>query len=298
MAVIRLPLEAGITTDGRRPSALRTIAVVIVHHVDRADDPRVADYRDLTDPVRRRGDVFVAESRAIVSRLLTRSRFRAASVLVTETALTHLADVLARLDEPPVVYVATLDVMRQIAGFHVHRGCLAVAARGPDLALDAVTMPRGPRALLLLDEVANPDNVGGLFRVAQAFGVDAVVLSPGSADPLYRKSIRVSAGAALSVPFVRSDSWPTALDEIRRAGYTVVALTPDTASTIDALRDGPARVALVVGAEGAGIRELTRAAADLSIRVPMATGVDSLNVVVAAGIGLHRLRGPWIARPP
>ena len=141
--------------------------------------------------------------------------------------------------------------------------------------------------------LADPDNVGAVFRNALAFGVDAVLLSAGTVDPLYRKAIRVSAGAALSLPFARVASWEDGLGRLRTAGYTLVALTPEArAVAIDTVvAAGPplARLALAVGAEGGGLRLATRMAADLAVRIPMAPGVDSLNVATATGIALHRL---------
>jgi tRNA G18 (ribose-2'-O)-methylase SpoU len=155
------------------------------------------------------------------------------------------------------------------------------------------TTAGGRRLLLGLEAVANPDNVGGVFRNAMAFGADGVVLSPTSADPLYRKAIRVSAGATLAVPFARVPDWPAALNALRAAGFALVALTTRRdALPVQALgttRAVPEHVALLLGHEGDGLTPATRAAADLEVTIPMAAGVDSLNVATTSGIVLHRL---------
>jgi tRNA G18 (ribose-2'-O)-methylase SpoU len=265
---------------------------VRIERIDDPADPRVADYRDLADPeLRRRRGLFVAEGRDIAL-LLLQSRFAAASVLATEPALAHLrARLLSRPDVR--VFVAGAATVRAIAGYRFHRGCLALGERAGDPPAAALVDPPGPRLLVALEHVTNPDNVGGIFRNARAFGADAVVLSGRCADPLYRKAIRVSTGASLVVPFARLDDWGAGLARLRDAGYTLVALTPDSRA-VDIARLGgtpalPARVALLLGAEDHGLSEDTRARADVCVRIPMAAGADSLNVATAAGIALHRL---------
>src|SRR5213594_1168362 len=168
-----------------------------VERVRDADDPRLADYRELRDGERRRrAGTFVAESRQVVRRLLG-SRFRARSVLATEAAAADLRDVLA--DGLPV-YVAPEETLGRVVGFNFHRGCLAVGERGAELPLDALL---DTRLLVVLEGVTNPDNVGGVFRNAMAFAAGGVLLAPGCSDPLYRKAIRVSMGGTLVVPCAR-----------------------------------------------------------------------------------------------
>jgi tRNA G18 (ribose-2'-O)-methylase SpoU len=253
--------------------------------IDAADDPRVADYRDLTRGARA-PETFVAEGRLIVRRLLGGSRFRARSVLATERTLAEVADVVpAGL----AVYVAPADVFRRVVGFPFHRGCLAIGERGADVPLDALL---GGQRLVVLERLANPDNVGGVFRSAMAFGVDGVLLSPGCADPLYRRTIRVSMGGTLRVPFAPLPAWPDELGRLRDAGFTVIALTPDGSIDVAELgvtRPVPARFALVLGAEGDGVSEAAREAAHLAVAIRMASSDHSLNVATAAGIALHRL---------
>jgi tRNA G18 (ribose-2'-O)-methylase SpoU len=189
--------------------------------------------------------------------------------------------------------VASAETIRAIVGFKFHRGCLALGVRGEPLAPEALMDPVGPRTLLALEGVADPDNVGAVFRNAAAFGAAGVLLSSHCADPLYRKAIRVSMGATLSVPFAQVPDWPAALAGLRHAGYRLVALCPraDAEDIVEVAARAPRRprLALLLGAEGAGLSGTTRAAADVEVRIPMATGIDSLNVAAACGIALHRL---------
>jgi tRNA G18 (ribose-2'-O)-methylase SpoU len=260
-------------------------------------DPRLDAYRNLRDAtLRARHGLFVAEGRLVVRRLLQSSWYRTVSVLVTEPARRSLADALELQAEDLAVFVAPPSLLQAITGVNVHRGCLAVGARATeagDLAA-ALAAPGSPaRRLLVLERMGNADNVGSVFRSARAFGVDAVLLGPGCCDPLYRKAMRVSMGAALSVPFGIVEPWPRGLDRLRTAGFRLVALTPDAAAgdlEWYAARPGrPQRLALLLGAEGDGLSGEALAAADLRLRIPMASGIDSLNVAVAAAIALYRL---------
>jgi tRNA G18 (ribose-2'-O)-methylase SpoU len=271
-------------------------------HIDDPDDPRVADYRAAFRD--RAPALFLCEGRFVVSRLLAAARFRARSILATPRALDDLRTALGPV--PPPVYLASTATMRAIFGFKFHRGCLALGERparldAPEAVIDGAP-PSGagvPRLLIGLDEVSDPDNVGAIFRNAAAFGAAGVLLSAGSADPLYRKTIRVSMAATLSIPFARTP-WPAGLDALRRAGYTLVALTPDRdAEPIGraAPRLAAPRLALILGAEGSGLGPWSRERADIRVRIPMASGVDSLNVATACGIALHRLTGAIMGEP-
>lgn len=263
--------------------------------IDDPSDPRVGDYRHLIDAeLRRRRGLFVAEGRGIVGRLLAGQRFRPRSLLVTESALEGLRAHLAAARWDVRVYLARPDIVRAVVGFKFHLGCLAVAERGAEPPPAALIDPPGRRLLLVLEDITNPDNVGGVFRNAFAFGADAVLLSPRCADPLYRKTIRVSMGGSLAVPWSRLDTWTEELGRLREAGYTIVALTPRAAAVdiaeFGAVRSVPERIALVLGAEDHGLRAETRARAHVEARIAMAPGADSLNVATASGIALHRLR--------
>ena len=230
--------------------------------------------------------LFVAEGRLVVRRLLRLPRFAVRSVLVTAPAREALDDVL-RADV--ATYVVDQRVMNAVTGFNIHRGCLALAERPPDESLTA-DLCQSARRVLVIEGVNNPDNIGGLFRSAAAFGVDLIVLGPGCADPLYRKAIRTSMAAALQVPFVHAGEWPAALTLLRSHGVRVIALTPaaDARPLADLPRD-ERRIALLAGAEGDGLTADAMAAADERVRIPIAAHVDSLNVAVAVSIALFQL---------
>jgi len=267
-----------------------------------AGDPRLADYIGIPDPqlARSRG-VFVAEGRLVVRRLLT-SRFVTRSVMVTPAALDGVGrEIEARPWLP--VFVVPQAVMNAVAGFHIHRGCLAIGerpapARWQDVAAGVArgcgsSDPPSARVLVALEHVGNADNVGATFRAAAAFGAGGVLLDDGCADPLYRKAIRTSMGAALQVPFAHDVPWTEALAGLRREGWAVVGLTPDAgaepAREVVAHARG-AGVVLVLGHEGDGISATTAAACSHLARIPMTAGVDSLNVAMAAGIALYEWR--------
>jgi tRNA G18 (ribose-2'-O)-methylase SpoU len=244
-------------------------------------------YRGVTDPdLLRTHGLFVAEGRLIVRRVLGDPRYRVHSVLVNDAARRQLADAL----EGAPVIVASAEELAGVTGFHVHRGCLALVHRPEPMAPDELIARGGP--LLVLDGVANADNVGGAFRNAAAFGASGVLLGPACCDPLYRKAIRTSMGAALRVPFAKADVWPGVMSAIKTRGFTVAALTPrERAEPIDrfAARVRGQAVAVVAGAEGEGISQEAEAFADARVRIPMAEGVDSLNVAIAVGIALYEL---------
>lgn len=262
--------------------------------IDDAGDPRVADYVALTDRAegdrRARDGVFVVEGRALVERLLAAGRFRTRSVLATAPTLAALSGALAARRNV-ARYEAAADVLRAIAGYPFHRGCLALAERGEPIAPEAL-LAAGARTLVALERLADPSNVGAIFRSALALGAGGVLLSDRCSDPLYRKSIRASAGAALALPFARAADWPGALAAMSGAGYALVTLTP-RADAIDvadaAARADLDRVALLVGPEDDGLDADTLARADVRVRIPMVPGVDSLNAATAAAIALHRL---------
>jgi tRNA G18 (ribose-2'-O)-methylase SpoU len=256
-----------------------------VIHVASIDDMRVSAYRHIADPDQLRDlGLFVAEGRLVVRRLLDLQHWAIDSFLLTQPAADALADVLPKSTAP--VYLAEQGVMNGIAGFNIHRGCLALVRRPPTPTLDRIAA--GPLGrILVLEGVNNPDNVGGLFRSAAAFGIELVVLGPDSGDPLYRKAIRTSMGATLSVPFVQAAQWPGAIRDLRSDGFTVVALTPAmTAAPLEEIFPH-AKLALLVGSEGTGLTEAAMRTATLRIRIPTTADVDSLNVTTAASIAMY-----------
>jgi tRNA G18 (ribose-2'-O)-methylase SpoU len=249
----------------------------------------LAAYADVGDPaaLTRKG-LFLVEGRLPVERLLEQERFAIESVAVTPAAAQALAPVLHR--HPGVtVHVCEPSALEALTGFDFHRGCLALARR-PE-APPSLDMFASTSRLIALEGVGNPDNVGGLFRVALALGAGGVLLDSTSADPLYRKAIRTSMAAVLRVPFARVEPWPSGLDSLKAHGFTVVALTPDPdARPIGAFSVEPgSRLILMLGSEGPGLRPESMRYADVRLRIPIDPRADSLNVVVAAGIALTLL---------
>lgn len=265
------------------------------------DDPRVAAYRDVRerDAVGRQG-LFVAEGEVVLRVLLgPAARFAADSILVAAKRLPALAPLLERAGATPV-FAAEQAVMDRIAGFAIHRGVLAIGRIGTPLSAAAILDGLGARAMVVAAfGIANHDNIGGIFRTTAALGGPhaAVLLSPGCCDPLYRKALRVSIGHALRVPFTVTELDSGLWELLAARGFPTLALTPDPAAQpLQASASERGKLALVLGAEGPGLQPRTldqiARAGGRHIRIPMTHGVDSLNVVVAAGIALSRLAQP------
>ncbi len=253
--------------------------------IDDPGDPRVADYVDIREAalVKQRG-VFLVEGTEVVRTFLTKSPLEKRSLLLSDKRVDAMRDVADAAGVP--VYVAAPAVMNRIVGFDIHRGCLAAGAvPAPVPAMDVVG--EGARTVLFLEGLANHDNVGQAFRNAAAFGVDAVWLDATCADPLYRKAIRTSMGAALTVPFARVTSED--LNALAARGFTLVAMTPAGDDLATLPRSD--RTAVLVGTEGRGLEAATMARAHHRARIPMAPGHDSLNVATAAAIALYVLAG-------
>jgi tRNA G18 (ribose-2'-O)-methylase SpoU len=245
------------------------------------DDPRLVDYRSLKERhLNAEGGRFVAESERVVRRLVA-SGLGVRSVLLTAPRLATLADALAG---PFPVFLAAQPVLDAIAGFHVHRGCLAIGERPPPPPL-----PRGARALVVAEDLSDVDNLGALARHAAAFGADALVLSPRCADPFYRKAIRVSLGAVFNLPIARASAWPGDLEALRDDGVTILGAVVEPGAIPLARFEAPARFALLLGAEGPGLSGAARAACDHLVTIPMSAGADSLNVATAGAIFLWAL---------
>jgi tRNA G18 (ribose-2'-O)-methylase SpoU len=256
------------------------------------DDPRLNFYQCVRDPeLARRFQLFVAEGRLVVTRAIQRRPGDILSVLVSHTALHALSGVLAALPVSVPIFTAGVEQLRAISGFAMHHGCLALVRRREPPPAEAIIS--AAKTLVVLEDVANPDNVGGVFRLGQALGADALLLSDSCADPLYRKSVRTSMGAALDLPYGRFSAWGEVRDVLRTHGFVTVALTPSPDA--DALPRVPARVrdgrlALLVGGEGEGLRPETLDGADIRARIPMIAGADSLNLAVATAVALSQLR--------
>ena len=258
-------------------------------------DPRLADYVSLTDvALRRRTEpergLYIAESEKVIRRALGAGH-RPRSYLMARRWLTDLADVVHRAEADGVpVFVGEHDVIEQLTGFHLHRGALASMQR-PVLP-DVAALVASARRVMVLEDIVDHTNVGAVFRSAAALGVDAVLVTPRCADPLYRRSIRVSMGTVFQVPWTRVDPWPKGVEALRDEGFTVaaMALSGDAVALDELERGAPERLALVVGTEGDGLSARTVASADLTVRIPMAGGVDSLNVAAAAAVAMWALR--------
>lgn len=245
-------------------------------------DPRLDDYRALRDRDLAPRRTFVVEGALALEQLLA-SGYEVRSVLVAERRLAAVAPLLAGRQ----VLVGSDEVLGATVGFAIHRGVLAAGVRPPP-ADPAAVVASGP-LLAVLEGVNDHENLGALFRTARALGVAGVLTDPTCADPLYRRSIRVSLGHVLRLPFATLAPWPAGLAALA-VTHRLVALTPDPAAPpLDALDPGPP-TAVLVGAEGPGLSAGALAAADALARIPMAAGVDSLNVATAAGIALHHLR--------
>ena len=259
--------------------------------VNDLDDPRIADYRVVAEPdvVRVRG-LFVAEGRRVVERLIGDGRHAIRSLLLSDSAYDALGTVLEKVPDGTPIYVCGAKDFLHVTGFNMHRGCLALAERPQ--AIDPAQILESARTVVMLDGVANADNVGGVFRNAAAFDVDGILLTPDCCDPLYRKAIRTSMAATLRVPFSRVNGWTEAAEDMRAAGFTLVALTPRSPSQpIDEFAEAHRleRIALVVGAEGRGLEREIEDCADHRVSIPINPAVDSLNLAVATGIALARL---------
>ncbi|MCA9310153.1 MAG: RNA methyltransferase [Phycisphaerales bacterium] len=255
--------------------------------VEHLDDPRVAPFRNVRDRDLQRDHLFMAEGRFVVRALLTQSLYDTHSILVTPAAHEAMADVL---DGRTDVLLADQQVMNGIVGFDIHRGCLAAGIRRPVPPLDAfldTLPPERPALLVLLEDLTNHDNVGAIFRTALAFDAAAILVTRRTCDPLYRKSIRVSMGAALRLPFIEIDSAAHACALLHQRGFTTLALTPAAdALPLEALAPTP-RLALLLGEEGPGLTPEALAGAGARVRINTGDCVDSLNVAAAAAIAIH-----------
>ncbi|MGH3545572.1 MAG: TrmH family RNA methyltransferase [Mycobacteriales bacterium] len=276
----------------RSDSALADPEHVTTIAISDPDDPRIADYRSLTELQLRsrlepeRG-LFIAEGELVIRRALA-AGYRLRSLLLDSQRVDVLADVIADANSADIAtYVADRAVVEPLTGFHVHRGILAAFHRRRPPA--AAQLLANSQRLLVVEDVNNHTNLGVIFRSAAALGMDAVLLSPSCVDPLYRRCVRVSMGEVFAVPYARLEPWPQALHEVRSAGFSLLALTPQGDATD--VRAIPARArrrpALLLGAEGPGLTMAALDAAEYRARIPMNHGVDSLNVGVAAAIACY-----------
>ncbi|WKX73406.1 RNA methyltransferase [Streptomyces sp. XD-27] len=257
--------------------------------IDDPADPRLSDYLGLTDvELRRKREpaegLFIAEGEKVIRRA-RQAGYEMRSMLLSAKWVDVMRDVIDEVPAP--VYAVSPELAERVTGYHVHRGALASMQRTP--LPDAGTLLASARRVVIMESVNDHTNIGAIFRSAAALGMDAVLLSPDCADPLYRRSVKVSMGAVFSVPYARLETWPRGLDAVRDAGFTLLALTPDEKATAmdEAAPHRLDRVALMLGAEGEGLSRQALMAADEWVRIPMAHGVDSLNVGAAAAVAFY-----------
>lgn len=264
-----------------------------LHHLESADDPRVADYTQLTDVHLRKirepaEGLYIAESSRVLRRALAAGH-QPRSFFLAEKWLADLADVFEQYPDVPV-YVGPAALLEEITGFHLHRGAMAAMHRPAPVPLPELFA--GARRVAVLEDIVDHTNVGAIFRSAAALGLDAVLVTPRCGDPLYRRSVRVSMGTVFQVPWARLEDWPADLAVLRDHGFTVAAmeLTDDAVDVDELAARNPEKLALVLGTEGAGMSPETLAAVDLAVKIPMRPGVDSLNVAAASAVAFWELR--------
>ncbi|MFB2556115.1 TrmH family RNA methyltransferase [Herbiconiux liangxiaofengii] len=260
--------------------------------IDSLDRPELADYAGLTDVAMRRllepaGGLYLAESSKVIERAVAAGH-RPRSVLLQQKWLPDLEWLVQRFPEVPV-FVADDALLEQLTGFAMHRGALAAMHR-PVLP-DPRDLLRDARTVVVLEDIVDHTNVGAAFRSAAGLGADAVLITPRCADPLYRRSVRVSMGTVLQVPWTRIGEWSEAGPLLHDAGFTIAALALDEHSVPlpQFTRDLPERVAVVLGTEGDGLSRRALAAADVRVEIPMLHGVDSLNVAAASAVALYAI---------
>jgi tRNA G18 (ribose-2'-O)-methylase SpoU len=262
--------------------------------VDEADDPRLADYVRLREVSLRKlleteRGLFIAEGERVIRRAIE-AGYRPRSFMLAERWLAGLADVTGRWPEVPI-YLVSEQLAETVSGFHVHRGALASMHREQRHGVaDLLALHR----LVVLEDIVDHTNVGAILRNAAGLGWDGALLAPRAADPLYRRSVKVSMGAVFSLPWARLTDWAAAPDLLRRSGFTTIALTPatDAVDLEEARRSmvGADRLAILLGTEGTGLSATWAEAADVRARIPMSAGIDSLNVAAAAAVACYRLR--------
>jgi len=262
--------------------------------VEDAEDERLADYVKLREVNLRRlleeeHGLFIAEGDKVIRRAAD-AGYEPRSFLLAPRWLDSLQDVLEKWPDKPV-YVVSEELAEQVTGFHVHRGALASYKRRGGVPRPE-PIPVGGRPTGTLHQSVSPTHVGGRFRAAAALGVGLVLVTPTCADPLYRRSIKVSMGTVFQVPWTRLQNWPGDLRLLQDNGYVAAAMAlADDSITLDELADRKhAKLALIFGTEGHGLKPHVLEQADLTVRIPMAGGVDSLNVASSAAVAFYATR--------
>ena len=279
----------------RFPSERPTLMPVI--RLETIDTDELRDYRELTDVVLRRlsepaGGLYIAESAKVIGRALAAGH-RPRSVLTIEKYLTELQGILGEYlddaDDIPI-YVGEASMLESLTGFNLHRGALASMHRPPLAPVEEIL--KGARRVIVLEDIVDHTNVGAIFRSVAGLGADAVLVTPRCADPFYRRSVRVSMGTVLQIPWTRLPEWPEGANILKALGFEIaaLALSEDAVELDDYVAAAPEKIALVVGTEGDGLSRAALAAADRIVTIPMMHGVDSLNVASASAVALYSLR--------
>ncbi|HVQ87503.1 MAG TPA: RNA methyltransferase [Actinomycetes bacterium] len=269
-----------------------------VERIDDRSSVLLDDYRQLTDvQLRRRiepaGGFFMAESAKVIARAVE-AGYKPRSVITTQRWLPALQTMLSEVDT--TIYLVDDEVLQDVAGYRVHRGALSAMQRRPLRSVAEVL--NDARRVVVLEGIVDHTNVGAAFRSVAAVGFDVVLIDPTCADPLYRRSVRVSMGAVLTLPWTRAANWPVEVDELRRLGFTTLSLTPDeSAASLDEVANELAvvpqsKIALILGAEGGGLSRDVMTASDRRVRIPMAAGIDSLNIAAATAVACYAFRLP------
>lgn len=265
--------------------------MIIVANIN---DPEIADYRDLKDVSLRKvfepeHGLFIAESALVIEQAL-RAGFSLRSLLVAHDRVGEIEHLISDLDSQIPIMCAEYALLQQITGFHVHRGVLASVQRKPPADVGAIVA--SARRIVVLESLVDHTNVGAIFRSAAALGWDGILMNEQGADPLYRRSVRVSMGSVLTVPWARIPDWPHGLQVLTEANFGIFALTPhaDAKDLATLPVSADQRIALVLGTEGEGLAPSVLQYASAQIRIPMSRGIDSLNVGAAAAIALWQLR--------
>ena len=263
------------------------------HYLESAEDPRVSDYTQLTDVHLRKlrepaEGMYIAESSRVLRRALAAGH-RPRSFFLAEKWLADLADVFEQYPDVPA-YIGSAGLLEEITGFHLHRGAMAAMHRPAPVPLPELLA--GARRVAVLEDIVDHTNVGAIFRSAAALDVDAVLVSPRCGDPLYRRSVRVSMGTVFQVPWARLTPGhrTSACSGTRASRWRPWNSPPDAVDLDELAARNPERLALVLGTEGAGMSAETLAAVDLAVKIPMRTGVDSLNVAAASAVAFWELR--------
>ncbi|MFE2878930.1 TrmH family RNA methyltransferase [Streptomyces roseus] len=273
--------------------------------VEDPDDPRLRDYTGLTDvELRRRREpaegLFIAEGEKVIRRAKD-AGYEMRSMLLSAKWVDVMRDVIDELPAP--VYAVTPELAERVTGYHVHRGALASMQRKPLPAADELLAAEAAEAghrIAVFEGFVDHANLGAAFRSAAALGISAILLSPDCADPLYRRAIKVSMGSVFSVPYARLEQWPADLEKVREAGYRILAMTPsEKATPLDQVPpERFERSAIMLGSEGHGLSTYALRAADEWVRIPMAEGIDSLNVAAASAVAFYATRPPQAPAAP